>query len=401
MIDPVYYSINLSPLAWTLTGISVACVLLLIFIWAWRARRIWRQAAADNSPSMPADEAFPAVSVVVLARGDSRNLATLLPAILHQDYPAPFEVIVVNNEESASTTDVVGALQLSHSNLYMTYVPEHARSLSRRKLSITLGIKAARHPFVALTEGACRIPSPLWLKNMMRHAAMGKELVIGFATDVDEPDSTDHNQRRGAKLRNFDRLWNAVRWLPRAISHRPYRGTGANLVYSSDLFFKHKGFSSTLNMVYGDDDLFVHEIATRSNCAVELSNDSRIILPRTLPRYMHGIERQIRAFTRHDLPAIPWLVMGFSSLLWWLWLATSVTAAIIALPSYVPLATVILAAVPLWICSCRQWSRAAKALGLRPMLLMVPLMALWHPFYNIRYRIAAQRNRKNKFTNRA
>lgn len=401
MIDPIYYSWNLSPVTWTLTGISLVSVLLLIFIWAWRARRIWRRAAADNSAPMPADEAFPAVSVVVLARGDSRNLATLLPDILHQDYPAPFEVIVVNNEESASTADVVGSLQLSHPNLYMTYVPEHARSLSRRKLSITLGIKAARHQFIALTEGSAHIPSPLWLKSMMRHTVMGKELVIGFATDVDQPDPEQPKQMRGARLRNFDRLWNAVRWLPRAISHRPYRGTGANLVYSRELFFNHKGFSSTLNMVYGDDDLFVREIATRSNCAVELSNDSRVIMPRTLPRYMHGIERQIRAFTRHDLPAAPWLLMGLCSLLWWLWLFTAIGAAVTGLPSYLPLASVIVAAVPLWICSCRQWSRAAKALGLRPMLLMVPLMALWHPFYNIRYRIAARRNRKNKFTNRA
>ena len=65
------------------------------------------------------------------------------------------------------------------------------------------------------------------------------------------------------------------------------------------------------------------------------------------------------------------------------------------------MATVVLAAIPLWIVSCRQWRRASKALGLRPMLMMVPLMALWHPIYNIRYRIATRRNRKNKFTNRA
>ena len=401
MIDPVYYSINLSPLAWALTGVSVISALLLIFLWAWRARRVWKQAMRDNEAPMPKDEAFPPVSVIVLARGDSRNLASLLPDILHQDYPAPFEVIVVNNEESTATADVVGSLQTSHTNLYMTYVPQHARNLSRRKLSITLGIKAARHPFVALTEGACRISSPLWLRSMMRHAAMGKELVIGFGTDKDEPDSTQPKQMRGARLRNFDRLWSAVRWVPRAISHRPYRGSSTNLVYSRDLFFRHKGFSSTLNMVYGDDDLFVHEIATRQNCAVELSKNSRIIVPRTLPRYMHGIEKRIRTFTRIQLPSSPWLLMGFCSLLWWLWLGTSIAASIVGWPSLVPLTVVTAAAVPLWTCSCLQWRKAAEALGLRPMLTMVPLMALWHPVYNIRYRIAAHRNRKHNFTNRA
>lgn len=401
MIDPVFYCIDLSLTAWVLTGASVLCVLLLILLWDWRARRIWRRAAADNEASMPADEAFPPVSVIVIARGDSRNLATLLPDILHQDYPAPLEVIVVNNEQSSSTADVVGSLQLSHSNLYMTYVPEHARNLSRRKLSITLGIKAARYPFVALTEGGCRIPSPLWLRSMMRHAAMGKELVIGFATDVDEPDDSQPQQMRGARLRNFDRVWNAVRWLPRAIAHRPYRGTGANLVYSRELFFSHKGFSSTLNMVYGDDDLFINEIATKSNCAVELSENSRVVVPRSLPRYMHGIERQMRAFSRHDLPSSPWLLMGACSMLWWMWLGCSIAASVVGWPSLVPMATAVLAAIPLWIVSCRQWRRASKALGLRPMLIMVPLMALWHPIYNIRYRIAARRNRKNKFTNRA
>ena len=65
-----------------------------------------------------------------------------------------------------------------------------------------------------------------------------------------------------------------VHWIGDALAGHPWRGNEYNLVYRRDLFFRNKGFSRHLNLRQGDDDIFVKEIATAANTAVELSAES-------------------------------------------------------------------------------------------------------------------------------
>ena len=41
--------------------------------------------------------------------------------------------------------DAAGAMMAEFPSLRVTYIPAHSRSLSRKKLAVTLGVKAARH----------------------------------------------------------------------------------------------------------------------------------------------------------------------------------------------------------------------------------------------------------------
>jgi len=51
-------------------------------------------------------------------------------------------------------------------------------------------------------------------------------------------------------------------------------GVGRNLAYRKEAFFAHKGFSSTLNLVSGDDDLLVNKSSNSKNTKVEIAPDS-------------------------------------------------------------------------------------------------------------------------------
>ncbi|MDE6403682.1 MAG: hypothetical protein K2K86_07730, partial [Muribaculaceae bacterium] len=84
------------------------------------------------------------VSIVVYARDNSARLEALLGDLLSQTYSAPYEIIVVNDSGGYACSDVVTRLSLRHANLRMTFVPEQAHNLSRKKLAVTLGLKAAR-----------------------------------------------------------------------------------------------------------------------------------------------------------------------------------------------------------------------------------------------------------------
>ena len=108
------------------------------------------------------------------------RLTRLLPRLLEQRYEPGFEVIVVNEGGSVATSDVVSMLASQHRNLYLTYTPDGARSLSRKKLALMLGIKAAQNRVVVHTMATATITSPLWLASIMRHFSdPSVEVVLG------------------------------------------------------------------------------------------------------------------------------------------------------------------------------------------------------------------------------
>ncbi len=48
-------------------------------------------------------------------------------------------------------------------NLYITFTPPVVRNISPRKLSVTLGAKAAHHPLLVMVDEQAQLPSDLWL----------------------------------------------------------------------------------------------------------------------------------------------------------------------------------------------------------------------------------------------
>lgn len=203
----------------------------------------------------------PPLSVILCAHDEVENLRHNLPAILEQDYPQ-FEVIVINDGEKGESEEYLTQLEEQYSNLYHSFVPDSSRYISRKKLAVTLGIRAARYDWLVLTEANCRPQSNQWLRLMARNFTSHTEVVLGYSGY-----ERGHNwlHRRAA----FDSLFTAMRYLGFALAGSPYMGIGRNLAYRKDLFFDQKGFSAHLNLRRGDDDLFVNQVARRDNTRVE------------------------------------------------------------------------------------------------------------------------------------
>ncbi|WP_072545679.1 glycosyltransferase [Mediterranea massiliensis] len=204
---------------------------------------------------------LPPLSVILCAHDEVENLRRNLPAIFEQDYPQ-FEVIVINDGEKGESEEYLTQLEEQYSNLYHSFVPDSSRYISRKKLAVTLGIRAARYDWLVLTEANCRPQSNQWLRLMARNFTSRTEVVLGYSGY-----ERGHNwlHRRAA----FDSLFTAMRYLGFALAGNPYMGIGRNLAYRKDLFFDQKGFSAHLNLRRGDDDLFVNQVARRDNTRVE------------------------------------------------------------------------------------------------------------------------------------
>ena len=62
----------------------------------------------------------------------------MIRTILGQDYPAAFEVIVVNEGESVEVRDTVSMFRALHNNIYLTFTPQGVVNLSRKNLRLLL-----------------------------------------------------------------------------------------------------------------------------------------------------------------------------------------------------------------------------------------------------------------------
>lgn len=206
---------------------------------------------------------LPPISVIISARNESENLRKYLPSILEQDYPN-FEVIVINDGSTDESEDVLTILEEQYTNLYHTFTPDGARYISRKKLALTVGIKASKFDWLVFTDADCRPASKEWLKLMARNFTPRTEIVLGYS---------GYEQNKGWFYRkvSFTNLFMSMRFLGFALIDKPYMGIGRNMAYRKELFFKNKGFSSHLNLQRGDDDLFINEVATPFNTKVETS----------------------------------------------------------------------------------------------------------------------------------
>lgn len=364
----------------------------LLFFYRRRIVSVSRHVDNCNVDDIPV--AMPGVSIIIYTNNDSENLAKMLPQVLAQEYPASYEVIVVNDGASEMTKDIVTALSQSHPNLYMTYAPEGSRYLSRKKLSLTIGIKAARYDYVVLTRSSCRVKSIKWLALMGRHFARGKQVVLGYAAYSPSDDSGF-----GARKRAFNSLADAVTYLSSALAGHSYRGVDANIGYSKELFFKNRGFSGSLNLQYGDDDIFINEISTKENTAVELSSESQVgIVYRRRPSCVYRDVKARYTFTSQFIYKGARRLMGLASAMMWMWLMLSVAAIFMGLPNLLPLAIVTAVSILLWLPLMFAWKKVASKLGGRKMLLTLPLWLLLRPIHNAAYRLHAIKGSKWNFT---
>lgn len=136
--------------------LSAAGVLLVIqlFYYLGIYNRIHTRNIADKKNELHFTKELPPLSVIICARNESANLRQFLPAILEQDYPQ-FEVIVINDGSTDESEEVLSTFEEKYQHLYHSFTPESARYISRKKLALTLGIKASKYDWLVFTEANC------------------------------------------------------------------------------------------------------------------------------------------------------------------------------------------------------------------------------------------------------
>ncbi len=366
-----------------LSGIYVA--------WQWsRTRTLTRHVAVTEQERDYVGE-LPPVSIVVDAMIETHQLSQFLPLVLHQDYPC-HEVIVVVDGNAEATSDMLSEMKAHFPNLHITFTPYGSRSLSRKKLALMIGIKAAHYDIVLTTSANCRPTNENWLRQMMRNFTPDVDVVLGYSHYRYKYDTPP-----GRFMRVYDTVNTGVQWLTSAINGRPYRGTSDNMAYRKQLFFNVSGFAESMDLMWGEDDVFLKEIVTPGNTRVEMCAESQMaVYYAELPR-AHALLKMRRDFTSRRVERSAFVTQGIMSCANWLSLCCLAGAVALA-----PLNTGVwlIAAVVLllsWAAMIMSMVRNCRLLQAPALRLCVPVLALWRPVYNAWYLLRGLRHRKSNY----
>lgn len=206
------------------------------------------------------DKDLKPVSVVIVADNNARDLKQNLDFFLSQDYSPGYEVIVAICKDEDGTGDVIEAFS-KYENLHSTFVPKSSRYLSRHKLAITLGVKAAKNDLILLTDANCKPVTDKWIYGMSSRYSDDNSVALGYGNYENETSS----------FRIFAKLYREFAMMRMASINKTYGYDGKNIMFRKKTFLSEDGFSGNLRYLRGEYDFLANKYAKDKKVAVNLS----------------------------------------------------------------------------------------------------------------------------------
>lgn len=251
-----------------LTIIMYSVLLVVLLFQLYYILFVYSKLAYYKVHSYSQEERTPPVSVIICASNEEENLKQFLQSILEQDYPS-FEVIVVDDHSTDESKWILDQLKQTYSHLRIVEIKEHIRLKHTKKFALTLGIKAAKHEHLIMTDADCAPNTNLWLREIAGAYQDNTQIVLGYSPYFKEKGFLN-------KLIRFETTHTAMSYLAYALKKDAYMGVGRNLSYLKSLFFTNKGFNAHMHIKSGDDDLFVNQNANRENVQIAIHPNAHV-----------------------------------------------------------------------------------------------------------------------------
>lgn len=244
-----------------LTGLFLLSVLIQLFYYLLIFSKLafFKEVEKENIDYKP-------VSVIISARNEDYNLKKHLPLILNQDYPE-FEVVIVNHASDDDTADILNDFKREFNNLKIVNIEQDLNFFKGKKFPLSIGIKSAKNEILLLTDADCCPNSDQWIKSMTANYSSKTDIILGYGP---------YYKKAGLlnTLVRYDTFMIALQYFSLALAGHTYMGVGRNLSYRKSTFYGNKGFTSHYNIPSGDDDLFIREVAKKTNVKIEIAENS-------------------------------------------------------------------------------------------------------------------------------
>lgn len=337
---------------------------------------------------------IPKATVICYVASADDDIDSFLDKLMHQTY-SDYEVVLVYESVAETAAMIADRYAEQYPSLYVTFIPPGSHNLSRRKLALTLGMKAAKGEVVVTTATNIEIHSALWLETILYPFVNPEtEVVLGYSR-------IKFSELKGLWrwYKEFDTMLTDASWIGYAYNYSPYRGDSNNMAFRRQLFFDNKGYASTINLQNGEDDLFVDEIANGYNTVMALDSDCILDTEWGSVANMVWTDNKARYdFTRQWLPKAPFIRSGISSAIQWIVPAMLAASAVIGWPSLIPLVLSSVILLSFWLVEILIYRGCAARMQVTKLWWSLPLFMMARPIVNFFFRMKHYKKRHRNYT---
>ena len=119
-------------------------------------------------------------SVIMTVFDNGSELEQHLPAFLTQQYEPGYEVIVVDESSTDNTDDVLKLMKQQYPHLYSTFLPKPDVHRNRKRLALTIGVKATKNEWIIFSDINAYPQSATWLQDISDNLSGASGIMLGY-----------------------------------------------------------------------------------------------------------------------------------------------------------------------------------------------------------------------------
>ena len=206
----------------------------------------WRAASRQRVDSTPVTK-LSTISVLIPARNEEKNIASILNDLSVQDYPL-FEAIVINDHSEDRTVELARRFE--------PFAQVINCEGTGKKQALTLGVSHAKGDVIVTTDADCTLTSQ-WLKSVNTYFQQPElQMLVG-------PVTIRNNSSFFTQLQQIEFASLIGSGAATLLIGYPVLCNGANLAFRKRAFEAVGGYEGNLHVASGDDEFLMRKIHSK------------------------------------------------------------------------------------------------------------------------------------------
>ena len=228
------------------------------------------------------------ISVVIAVKNENKCIDKLLLALKNQSYPTEmFEIIIVDDESSDNTLEILQKWKNKVKNLKIIESKKNQEGWDRKIWSLNQGIEVAKGEIILHTDGDC-FPEKDWILHM---ALQFNDIEIGYVVGATPLIGEGffnkiiiHESLAQDSLSAFGLYNNLL-----------FSCNGRSVSYRKKYFDRVNGFKDISHIVGGDDDLLMHKLINQTHCKSKyITSKNSFVFSDTVNSFKELVSQRIR-----------------------------------------------------------------------------------------------------------
>ena len=286
---------------WCMSLLCIVAILALLLLYRLRLRRFrllakhaaWQleaqaveRATHDALVEGRSDEEK-MLTIVVPVANERDPLEPLLRNLIGQKYKGEYEIIVADQGHTAEVEELCERVQRNDFRLLRyTFVPDSSRYIERRKLAITLGMRAARGEWVLVMSPDTLPVDGQWLYHVSQSLIEGNDMVMTYYNYDDDGSLV-------ARRAIFDRVCDLATRIKAWEDGLVMSCMPSAWAVRKSWFLSKGGFADSVSLAFGEESVFACLHADAERTALLCSPSTRLV--ESLPSADTLQQRRIQA----------------------------------------------------------------------------------------------------------